>query len=429
MIRRKGQSTRKLLNIKTRNEKKAKNILYLFQFLILTLSLITNIENMDSKSFMTYLLIFATTISSTFLVDKLTKGDNVLLLVVNMLFTIGVSMVYRIDPSIGSKQLMFYIIGIIMFFIVYFILKIFNKHWENLIWLYFIINIGLFLITLVLGSWVEGAKNWIIIGGVSIQPSEFIKIVYAFFVASFYTNYGKFEDKWGIIGRLIMTIGTYIFIGFFFIQRELGTAMVIFAAMILSQFVYEKDYKLITINIILMLIGLVFAYKVMSHIQLRFEIWKDPWADPNNKGYQIVQSLIAISSGSFFGEGLGLGHPNFIPVAESDFIFPAIIEEMGIFMGIAIVMLYLILIYKAFQIGFKQHNKFYSILSFVISSMLGVQTLLILGGVLKIVPLTGIVVPFLSQGGSAMISGFILISCLQFSQEEIKMEEVLDEEK
>jgi bacterial cell division membrane protein len=412
---------KKIDNKRVRHLRIAKFMLLLFSILSISLSLIYNVSNVSSNDVKTYFLLIVTITLTTILTEKLMK-DNILFLIINMLFSIGVSIVYRLDPSVGKKQLIFYLVGIVLFFITYFILYRFNV-WDKLIIFYFAITILLFVFTLIFGTWVGGAKNWIMIGPISIQPSEFIKIPFVFFIASFYSNYDKFVEKYKILGRLIMTIGVYIFIGFFFLQRELGTAIICFGVMIFAQFTFEKDYKLIIVNVILMILGLIFAYKVMSHVQVRFNIWKNPFDDPKGGGYQIVQSLIAISSAGLFGKGIGLGDPDFIPVADSDFIFSSVIEEMGIFTGIAIMLLFLLLIYKGLQIGYKQKNTFYSVLAFSISVMFGIQSLLILGGVTNITPLTGVTLPFLSAGGSSMISGFILLACLQFAnRKEVEFE-------
>jgi len=412
---------KKIDNKRVRHLRIAKFMLLLFSILSISLSLIYNVSNVSSNDVKTYFLLIVTITLTTILTEKLMK-DNILFLIINMLFSIGVSIVYRLDPSVGKKQLIFYLVGIVLFFITYFILYRFNV-WDKLIIFYFAITILLFVFQVLFGTWVGGAKNWIMIGPISIQPSEFIKIPFVFFIASFYSNYDKFVEKYKILGRLIMTIGVYIFIGFFFLQRELGTAIICFGVMIFAQFTFEKDYKLIIVNVILMILGLIFAYKVMSHVQVRFNIWKNPFDDPKGGGYQIVQSLIAISSAGLFGKGIGLGDPDFIPVADSDFIFSSVIEEMGIFTGIAIMLLFLLLIYKGLQIGYKQKNTFYSVLAFSISVMFGIQSLLILGGVTNITPLTGVTLPFLSAGGSSMISGFILLACLQFAnRKEVEFE-------
>lgn len=420
MIRR-NTIARKIDRRKTVYSSIAKMTLLLFSILAITLSLLYNIGNVTPEDLKTYFFLIGTITLTTIITEKIMK-DNTLFLIVNMLFSIGVSVVYRLDPAIGKKQLIFYLIGVVLFFITYTLLYFFN-FWDKLIIVYFITTILLFIVTLVLGSWEGGAKNWIIIGGVSIQPSEFIKITFVFFIASFYANYDRFVEKYKILGKLIMTIGIYIFIGFFFLQRELGTAIICFGVMILSQFTFEKDYKLILINTVLMFVGLIFAYKVMSHVRVRFDIWQDPFKDPQGMGYQTIQSLIAIGSGGLFGKGIGLGQPGYIPVAKSDFVFSAVVEEMGTFTGIAILLLFLLLVYKGLQIGYNQKNTFYSVLAFAISVMFGIQALLIIGGVTNITPLTGVTLPFLSAGGSSMITGFILIAVLQFCErKEVKFE-------
>lgn len=392
-------------------------LLFIFEFLALSLSMIYNIENISGVDFYAYLAILILTMTSSILVKKITKTDNILLLIVNMLFAIGVAIIYRLNPLLGQRQLIFYIVGMIVFFITYFILKS-KKNWDKYLVFYFVISFVLFLATLVFGFASGGAKNWINIGPVSIQPSEFIKVPFVFFVASYYTKYNKYRRM--IFGKYYLNVGVYIFIMMFFIQRELGTAIIFFATMILAQFVYERDRKLILLNLLFIVLGSILAYFLFSHIRVRVETWLDPWSVIDDKGYQITQSLFALASGGLFGTGIGLGRPDYIPVAESDFIFPAICEEYGIFMGIAVVLLFLILVYRAIKISLQQENKFYSILAFCIGSLFALQTFIILGGVIKLIPLTGVTLPFISAGGSSMISGFILLACLQFSGQKLE---------
>ena len=130
-----------------------------------------------------------------------------------------------------------------------------------------------------------------------------------------------------------------------------------------------------------------------------------------------------MAEGGFFGTGLGLGHPEFIPLAYTDFIFPAIVEEMGIFAGIGIIMLFMILVYRGFKIGLGQRNKFYRILALGISLLFAIQSIVILGGVMKVIPLTGITLPFVSYGGTSIVSSFIALAILQVASEEINIKE------
>ena len=405
--------------------RKSTILLFVFTFLSLSLSLIYNIENIGTTDFYTYLAILLVIVLSTSLVKKITKADNILLLIVNMLFSIGVSIIYRLDPSYGRKQLQFYLVGIVLFFLTFFILKAF-KFWKNIGLFYVIVSVGLFMATLVFGSYIGGAKNWIVIGDIiSIQPSEFIKVPLAFFIASFYSNYNKIVSK--PFGRFYMQIVILIFIGFLFLQKDLGTALIFFTLMILSQFVFEKDRFLIAFNIIAMILGSILAYFMFGHVRIRVATWLDPWSDINVTGYQITQALFALASGGLFGTGIGLGHPDYIPVAESDFIFSAIAEEMGVFMGIGVVLLFMILVYRAFKISLIQQDKFFSTLAFCIGVLFAIQTFIILGGVLKVIPLTGVTLPFISQGGSSMLSGFILLGCLQYCASDIKYGDEIDE--
>lgn len=399
-------------------------LLFIFSFLALSLALIFNISNLSATDFYTYLAILVVIVLSTILTPKITKADNILLMIVNMLFAIGVAMIYRLDPSYGKRQLQFYLIGIVLFFLTFFILKVFN-FWSKISLFYVVVSIGLFMATLVFGSYIGGAKNWIILGPITVQPSEFIKIPLAFFVASFYSRYNEISMK--PFGRYYMNIIIYVFIGFLFLQKDLGTALIFFGLMILAQFVYEKDRVLITINIVAMIFGSIVAYFLFGHVRIRVATWLDPWSDINATGYQITQALFATASGGLFGTGIGIGHPDYIPVAESDFIFSAISEEMGVFMGLAVILLFMILVYRAFKISLTQQDKFFSILAFSIGVLFAFQTFIILGGVLKIIPLTGVTLPFISQGGSSMLSGFILLGCLQYCASDIKYGDEIDE--
>lgn len=405
--------------------RKSAVLLLLFTILSLSLSLIYNIQNIGDTDLYTYLAILLVVILSTSLVSKITKADNILVMIVNMLFSIGVSMIYRLDPAYGKRQLQFYLVGMVLFFLTFFILKAF-KFWSKISIFYVVVSIGLFMATLVFGTYIGGAKNWIVIKNIiTIQPSEFIKIPLAFFIASFYSNYNQIVSK--PFGRFYMEFVILVYIGFLFLQKDLGTALIFFGLMILSQFVFEKDRFLITFNIIAMILGSILAYFMFGHVRIRVATWLDPWSDINRTGYQITQALFALASGGLFGTGIGLGHPDYIPVAESDFIFSAISEEMGVFMGIAVILLFMILVYRAFKISLIQQDKFFSTLAFCIGVLFAIQTFIILGGVLKLIPLTGVTLPFISQGGSSMLSGFILLGCLQYCASDIKYGDEIDE--
>lgn len=343
-------------------------------------------------------------------------GDVYLFLMVSMLISIGMIMLFRLDPESGYNQIKWFIFGIVVFFASYFIYRMFSK-WDKMTFLYIGASFALYILTLTIGYEVNGSKNWIAIGNMSVQPSEFIKILYCFGIASFFS---KKKESTGLLKKLAgikaddILIGafTYICIGFFILQREWGTALLFFLIYFSMLFLYDAPLLLILSNAIVAAVGGYGGYLFTSHIKIRVSTWLDPWADATNRGYQIIQSLMAICSGGHFGAGIGNGNPYLIPEVHSDFIFSAICEEMGIFMGIAIIMLYFIFSYRGFKTAINTENSFDKALTLALVISFAFQTFIIVGGVIKLIPLTGITLPFVSYGGSSMISSFIMLGIL-----------------
>jgi len=175
---------------------------------------------------------------------------------------------------------------------------------------------------------------------------------------------------------------------------------------------YDAQAKLLILNGTLAIVGALGGYFLTPHIKVRVSTWLDPWADAGNRGFQITQSLFAITSGGPFGTGLGNGNPYFIPEVHSDFIFAAICEEMGVFIGIAIILIYFIFSYRGFKIALGARNEFLRALTFALTISFAFQTFIIVGGVIKLIPLTGITLPFVSYGGSSMVSCFLMLGIL-----------------
>lgn len=389
-------------------------------------------DSSTERSFI-YIAIFMMVLYGTNIVLKrVSSGDNYIFLLVSLLVSIGVFMVYRIDTGLGLKQMLFSGVGVAAFFLTYFILKKI-RFWDRLTVLYLLGSIGLFMATLLFGTRIGGAKNWIVLGPINIQPAEIVKILFVFFIASFYVNRdeirakldnlnGRFKNMSDNTYTLLFMGVCYSFIALLFLQRELGIALLFFAVFNTILFVYEPNRKLIFLNIIGALVMGVIGYFLFSHVRVRVDIWMDPWADFNGRGYQIVQSLFAIAEGGFFGTGIGLGNPGFVPEVHTDFIFAAICEEMGVFTGIAIMLIFLIIVYRGIKITLKQKNKFFKIVALGMTATFGFQAFIILGGVINMIPLTGITLPFMSYGGSSLVSGFISLGILQFASEEIDLE-------
>lgn len=338
-------------------------------------------------------------------------GDKFIVLMACMLITIGVLLLCRLNIEYGLKQIIWVAIGGATFFAayaIYYNIRFWNKLWM----LYLLGGTGLFLATLILGDTVNGSRNWISFGNFSFQPAEITKILFIMFLSCYYSKswtnpFMKITPKW------LTCLGTYLFIGFLVLQRDWGTILVFFFIYIFMIYVYEKNFAFLALNIGAAAIVAILGYKFLYHIQVRVSTWLDPWSDISNKGYQITQSLFAIASGGYFGKGLGNGSPSYIPEVHSDFIFAAVCEEMGVFGGAAIILLFFLIAYRCFKISITAQDSFDKSVSLGLTLMFAVQTFIIVGGVIKMIPLTGITLPFVSYGGTSIVVNFASLGIIQ----------------
>ncbi len=338
-------------------------------------------------------------------------GDKFIMLIVSMLVTIGVLLLCRIDIDYGIKQIVWVGLGIVVFFASYCIY--YNIwFWDKLWFLYLGFGTVLFVLTLLLAKTVSGSRNWISLFGIMFQPSEVTKILYIMFLSCYYSGAWT-KPIFRITPQYVTALGTYLFIGFLVLQRDWGTILVLFSIYIFMTYVYGKDKKFLALNVILAVVTGFLGYHFLYHIQVRVSTWLDPWADISNKGYQITQSLFAIASGGFFGRGLGNGSPSLIPEVHTDFIFAAVCEEMGVFGGAAVILLFFLLVYRFFKISLTASNAFDKSVSLGITLMFALQTFIIIGGVTKLIPLTGITLPFVSYGGTSLIVSFASMGIMQ----------------
>jgi len=378
-------------------------------------------EGVDVHSLYYSVALLGVVLISYCLIVFFSLGDDYLFLIVSMLLTIGIIMLFRINPEVAVRQIIWFYVGMAGSYVVYFLFR-FIKIWDKAAVLYIAVSIMLFLITLVFGRAEGGAKNWISVGSISVQPSEIIKILFVLALASMYTApytedidgsflQRHFNDETG--RQLMIMAVVYVNLGFLVLQREWGSAVLYFLIYFVMQYVFGTKKRILWANILLACIGGVGGYMTMNHIQERVAIWKDPFADAGDMGYQIVQSLYAMASGGFMGSGLGQGSPDLIPVVKSDFIFSAIYEEFGMLGATAVIMLFFLLVYRGIKISLRCTNTFNKALTLGLSLMFGFQTFIIIGGVTKFIPMTGITLPFMSAGGSSLAASFIALAILQ----------------
>ena len=285
----------------------------------------------------------------------------------------------------------------------------------------------LLLATFQFGKEVNGARLWIDLGPVQFQPGEFIKLVLVVFIAAYLaerrTLLAEASTRVGPIAipplpYLLPMLAMFVIVmGIVVFSKDLGTALLFFGIFLTMLFVATGRRSYVLIGILLFLGGAFVAYKLFGHVRVRVDNWIDPFADPTGAGYQTVQAIYAFGRGGLFGEGLGQGLPTIngvlpIPFVHTDFIFAAVAEELGLIGAFALLALMLTLVFRGLRIAMLARDDFSTMLAVGLTASLGLQTMIIVAGNLKLVPLTGITFPFVSYGGSSLLASFLMVGLL-----------------
>ncbi|MDL2226023.1 FtsW/RodA/SpoVE family cell cycle protein, partial [Eubacteriales bacterium OttesenSCG-928-M02] len=332
--------------------------------------------------------------------------DRAVLLIANFLCAVGLVVLYRINPDTALKQLIWMAIGMVGMVIALVLVR-YGRVWPQLTWLYILASFGLLAITLVFGRSSYGANLSFSIAGFAFQPSEFVKVVLVMGMAAMLYHYR------GLPTILLMGVYVGTCLILLLLSKDLGAAL-LYAGTAICMLYAGTSSKLLTGTALGVVAGgSVAAYYLFSHVRVRVALWKNPWAMYEGQGYQVVQGLIAIASGGLFGLGLTNGMPMSIPVRQSDYIFAVICEEFGWIIGICLVALYLVFIVRGAIIAMGARNSFDAVLAIGCVSMITLQSFINIGGVIKLIPLTGITLPFVSYGGSSMITCFVILGVLE----------------
>lgn len=298
---------------------------------------------------------------------------------------------------------------------------------EKMGWYFAAIGIVFLMLVFVIGVEKYGSRNWISVGGIAIQPSEFVKILYVFFMASLLSQTTKFKHI--VIISAVAAVHVVILVA----EKDLGAALIYFVTYIFVLYVATTKVQYLGAGLAGGTLASIVAYHLFSHVRTRVQAWRDPWAEIRGGGYQVAQSLFAIGTGGFIGMGLGKGLPGSVPVVESDFVFSAISEELGGVFAICLIMVYLSSYIMFVNIAMKMKKQFYKLTAFGLSVVFIFQVFLCVGGVIKFIPSTGVTLPLISYGGSSIVTTIIIFSVIQGmyvlnGKEEESLEEETEKE-
>jgi cell division protein FtsW (lipid II flippase) len=351
------------------------------------------------------------------------KADPTLLPLAGLLNGIGYVMITRLDPILANRQAAWTAIAILAYAITLALLR--NSRTLQFRYLFGLAGIGLLLLPLVpgIGREINGSRIWVGLGPVSFQPGELAKVALALFFAGYLVDnrellagtarrslLGLALPDLRTVGPLVAAWGVSLLVMFY--QKDLGSSLLFFTLFVVMVWLATGRGFYLFIGAALFSVGAFLSWSAFSHVQRRVRIWLDPWPEASNAGFQVVQALYALGSGGVGGTGLALGSPTRIPYAETDFIFSAIGEELGFAGTSAILFSFMLLIGAGIRIARSAARPFDQLLAAGLTTIIGVQTFIIIGGVTRLVPLTGVTLPFVSYGGSSLVINYVIIAIL-----------------
>lgn len=343
---------------------------------------------------------------ATLWLPRFFPADKLLLAIANFLCALGVLVLYSTDRGAGTsrgvQQAMYYGVGILAMLVCILVVR-YIRNWHFLIKVVMGAAAVLIALPLAIGTEQNGATNWIRIGGTSLQPSEVVKLAFLL-VLSWYMSRRRWLP-WLAFSLFCMLV--------LMLQKDLGTALIYYITGLCLFYASTGSLPLTGLGLLGAGGAAVLGYRMFAHVKKRVAVWQNPWMYSETSGYQIVQALMAIASGGLFGLGLGLGSPRVIPVYFTDCIFAVICEQFGVLFGALVLVMYVILILRGAYIALNARHSFHGLLAMGATVMLGVQTFVIIGGVLKLIPLTGVTMPFVSYGGTSLVSCMGLIGLMQ----------------
>jgi cell division protein FtsW (lipid II flippase) len=367
----------------------------------------------------------------------LPDADPYLLPIGGLLTGVGLTMIYRIDPDLAFRQGLWVVVGVVVFAA----LVLFMRDYRELDNVKYVLGLSAIALLVLpalpgIGRTINGATLWVDIGPLVFQPGELAKVLIVIFLAG-YLRDNREMLSFGVgsgrlpspkhLGPLLLIWGGAMLV--LFQTRDLGGALLYFAIFLVMLYTATARWSFAAVGLGLFLLGAFALYQVIPHVQDRVEGWLDPWSDPQGETYQLVQSIYAISGGGVFGSGLGRGilvspeGESYIPFLETDFIFSAVAQELGLAGAAAVVLLYLLFAFRGFRISMLADDGFSKLLAAGLTAAVAIQAFIIIGGVTGLIPLTGITLPFVSYGGSSIVANFVVLALLLMVSDRVERAE------
>ncbi|HEV2439757.1 MAG TPA: FtsW/RodA/SpoVE family cell cycle protein [bacterium] len=346
------------------------------------------------------------------------RGDEVLLPVAAALSAVGLVMIYRLRPDYAVRQAAWISLGLTSLLIALGTLA--DLRWvRRYAYLCALAGLVLLVLTVLIGVERNGARQWLVIGRFTLEPGEIVKLLLVAFFAGVLVEARplltlpgprRWREDLGRLGPLLLVcVGALLLLVF---QRDLGLAMLYYGVFLAMLYVAVGRLDYVLAGVVAFAGGAALCYHWFAHVRVRVDVWLNPWADAAGRGYQILQGLFALASGGLTGAGLGRGHPELMPASYTDMIFPAVGEDLGAVGTYMVVALYLLFLGRAFRAAIQADGSLDRLAGAGLAAAIGIQTFVILAGSTRLIPLTGIPAPFLTYGGSAAVSNFIVVAFL-----------------
>lgn len=349
------------------------------------------------------------------------KADVYLLPIISILTATGLVFLLRLHPLYAVKQFFWLLVALAVLVLITTLLRNYYLM-SDYKYIYSLLGIVLLLLPIFFGKEQGGSRSWLDFSLFQVQTSEFVKILLVLFLASYLAENKRMLSmgsnmllgvpipgvkEWGPMAA--MWVVALILLVF---QRDLGTALIYFCTFLCMLYMATARIFYVMFGLIIFLLGALTSYHIFHHVRERVDIWLNPWPYFETSGYQVIQSLFAIGSGGILGSGLGAGRPELIPAVHTDFIFAAVCEEMGLLGGLGLIILFILFVYRGFKTALKSEDDFSVLLAAGLTSLMGLQVFIIISGVIKLLPLTGVTLPYVSYGGSSLVANFILLGLL-----------------